>query len=706
MAKLSEEEQKAAGVMAGQKLYTYWSGLIKRAGKKMPTTQWQVAEDRLKAKADRNTIRTDDKRPVVNDFRNHYESSRAYLDQRDPSFKVKAAPAFINDSAIMKRAECEKLYLERIWHEQECQIAQSQKLASALVRNVGFTLVIFDKKKWMPSIRYLPARDVRLDPDCDGILENAGWCAYKENLAIEDLKATYPQVTKADIDLLKTNKGGSVLTEEELEKEKDEDKESFSVVTVWHIFARNAAAIRTFKDDTDEQDLPTPRMAEKMKLNTPRRYIVLAEGLNKPLRNDDKWDFDLDHNEFPINRLSFNHQPEDLYGFTDYQQMERMDELSDQIMQYLEQDAYFSAIRKYGAGKGAEAISQETIEDFINSNKRSVLLDILDESGNLLLKEITVGTTNSSLPGHYELMHEQAKEASGQNELMSDSIADFKDVTAIGVRYQEQKLHQRVNLRLGGPRGYEKSIAEDAVKMLEIAHQKVPKFSSIGIIREVEQLDEKTNEMVTTPQEVMESLPWKDAKKAIMKGGQLLKLGVDVIVGPELAKFWVTSDEVPIQDIRLSTEVMVVAGSTRSITQEQRVAELKDYYSNILWPTIYQPMMRLDLAKKYNEHIGKLMGLDRVEDYLPDDGDIQKFIEQQRQAAEEERQAAQSAQPDQSGDEIRKQAAADAQLERDGAKAQLEMEKEQQKAEFEQDKGKMQLEIARQKVTSQQPAGT
>jgi len=699
-----KKETAPLDVEVSRKTVSYWRNCIQRAGKKMPTNEWEIARLRLSAYQDRESSKAEDTRPVVNDFRNHYEGSRAYLDQRAPSFKIKAAPAFINDQNILKRAECEKLYLERIWEEQECQKAETQKLNSALVRNVGFTMPVFDVKKWMPSVRYLPATDVRLDPDCGGLWERMSWCAYKENISLEELKAINPDITEADVEVMQQKKMGSVLTEDELTDVDESEKDLYSVITIWHIFARNDAAIRMYEKE-DEKELLPKSIAQELNLDTPRRYLQIADGLDRPLRDINSWPFDLDHNEMPITPLQMNHEPENLYGFTDYQQMERMDELSDHVMNYIELDAYFSAIRKYLAGKSSEMPSEQSIEDFINSNKRSVLLDFLDEAGNPLLKEISVGQTNTALPGHYELMHDQAKEASGQNELMSESIADFKDVTAIGVRYQEQKLHQRVNLRLGGPRGYEKSIQEDAVKLLEIAHQFVPKMSSVASIKTVQVYDEITKEEFEEQKEVIESLPWEDAKKALLAGGRLLELGIDAIVGPELAQYWVTTDDTPIEDIRLSTEILVMPGSTRTITRQQHAAELEAYYSNILWPTLYEPMKRLDLAKRFNEYIGKLKGIDRMEDFLPQDDEINEFLKRLQQAEQEERQLSRQGEADQSADEMRKQAAADAELQRAGVKAELEMEKEMQKAEFEQAKGEMQLELARQKTTSQQPAG-
>ena len=681
-----------------RKVYTYWMGCIGRAAKKMPVDDWGRAEQRLAAKTSSGASEDDRLKelPVVNDFRNHFESSRAYLDQRDPSFKVIPSSAFMNDPDSLKRAECNRVFLQRVWSEQECQQAESQKLDSALLRNIGYTMPIFDLKKWMPAIKYLPANDVRIDPDCKGLFENAKWWAYKEDISLEELKGM-SNISALDISILK-KRGGSTLTEDELKETDDSDKALYFAATVWHIFARDDAAIRLY-DEEDSDELPAKSLVDELKLTTKRRYIQLVDGLLRPLKNIDEWPFELDHNEHILTRLIMNKQPEDLYGYTDYRQMERMDGLSDNVMGYVENDAYFSAIRKYLAADNVQLPNDMTLDNFINDNRRSVLPNMLDEAGNPKLREIAVGQTNAALPQHYTLMHEQAMEASGQAELSSESVADYKDVTAIGVRVQEEKRHQRVNLRLGGPRGYEKSIQEDAVKMLEIAHQFIPRVSKVLVKQQVP--IEMEFDVVYEEQEVPIDMPWEDAKIALIKGGKLLKLGVDAIVGPELSQHWQVLGEVPMEEIRLSMSVLVVPGSTRSITQDQRAADLTDMYLNMLWPTMYEPMGRLDLAKRFIEHIGQLKGIDRMDTFLPQESEIKQFLQQQQQQQQQEaqmqqQQMAQEAQAQQQQLQ-QEQMSADADLQRDGAKTALDMESQQLKGELEQAKGEMQLELMRRK---------
>ena len=297
-------------------------------------------------------------------------------------------------------------------------------------------------------------------------------------------------------------------------------------------------------------------------------------------------------------------------------------------------------------------------------------MSMLDEGGKGLLVEVRVESANEALVKFYELFSDESKNASGDTELAIESVADYKEVTAIGVRADLERRQQRSSLRLSGPRGYEKSIQEDAVKMLEIAHQFVPRQSTVDM-----------------GEAGLLELPWDEAQVAMQEGGHLLKLGIDAIVGDELAQFWLTTDDIPMTAIRLSTRISIEPGSTRNLTQEQQAASLIELYQNVLFPTIYEPMQRYDLASAYLRHAAELMpGLDRIEDFLPTDDDVKQFQQQQQQSAQAEQEAA----------------AQQADLE--AAKGEQQMEIENQKAGNEQTKAdieigkdvaKTRLEIAR-----------
>ena len=670
---MPDEEPKIEKETTDRRIYDYWLGAFKRAGKDMPVEQWDAARDRYspKAKKDDETAK-----PVVNDLRNHVEISRAYLDQRDPSFKVTVAEAFASDPEARQAAEAEAKYIAYVWKEQNCQEAESQKLDSGLLYNVGYTMPIFDLKKWMPALRYLPTKDVRVDPDAGGIMARASWMSYREDISIEALKAEIHDLTVDEIaSIKKTN--SSVLKEDEQDDVGEGDKDLYLSVTRWHVFARNDAAVRDFTKEEPAEDVEAEPLIDELKLKTERRYLQFVEGINRPLIDKKTWPFDLDHNEFPITRYSLNQVPESLYGFTDYQQMQRMDEMSDIIMTYIQKNAFYTAITKYLGGPESGSVSQADIDNFINDSNRAVLMSMLDESGKGLIQEVHVESPNEALVKFYELFSGESKNASGDTELAIESVADYKEVTAIGVRADLERRQQRSSLRLSGPRGYEKSIQEDAVKMLEIAHQFVPQQSTVDMGGE----------------DGLIELPWDEAQVAMQQGGHLLKLGIDAIVGDELAQFWLTTDDIPMTAIRLSTRISIEPGSTRNLTQEQQAASLIELYTNVLFPTIYDPMRRFDLASAYLRHAAELMpGLDRIEDFLPTDDDVAQFQQQEEQAAQAEQEAA------------AQQAQQQADLE--AAKGEQAMQIESQKAgneqvkadiEINKDAAKTRLEIARER---------
>lgn len=654
------------------RLCKYWQSQLKRAAKLMPVEAWEKAEKRLSVKEKDDEGK--DVLPVVNEFRNFFENSRAYIDQREANFKVAPSPAKSSDENIIKRAECEQKYLQYVWHEQRVQKAQSKKLNSALVRNVGFTFPTFDLKKWMPTVKYIPARKVRFDPDCDGNYEEANWCAYYECLPADEVKTKY-DLSDDQMKLIH-DKGQSALTEKEQGEIGEKDSEQFALATVWHIFAKNSSAVRRFRDS--ETEVPSS-LADELEISTPKKYIVLIEGLQDVVVNNDKWPFELDHNENALTPLQMNKELETLYGYTDFQQMERMDKVTDAVMGFIEEDAYYSACRKYAGGE--DMPDEKQIKDWLENPRRTYLDGLLGEDGKPKIQELRVGQINPHMAPHYELMSKEAAKSSGLNELLADTIADLKDVTAIGVRYQQSQLHQRVNLRLGGPDGFEVSCQEDAVKILEIAHQLVPVLSKVSVTKPVETFGEN-GEKYLEIKEVVEDLPWPAAQQAMVAGGKLLALGVDAVVGEELAKYWVTTDTVPLEEIRLSTDVMIVPGSTRTITSEQKAAEMVDLYANVLFPTLYQPLGLYGYAARFVEHILQLRGEDRAEDFIPRQEEIQAALQQMQQAQQ------QAVQQDTDAEEQKQQL----EIEKKSAEAEIDLEKKKTEAELDAQKSVMQME--------------
>jgi len=580
--------------MDDKKLYHYWMNSIKRAEKAQPTKSWDRAKDKLK-------VADVDKQPYISGYRLLYESMKSFLDQNVPQFDIQPTRPFMDDEAAIKYAECDSAMLRYIWDEQSVQEVQSAKLDSALVRNIGFSLCGFDVKKWLPSCRYLNASDVYIDPDCDHQIQKASWMAYHEDISLEDFKSQYALNTTEMMAVIK--KAGSSLELKEQEAlPEGNDGSLYKTIRVYHIFARNAAAVR----DTEGDEIPTDKQVESLGLETPKRYLQYVDGLERPI-SDGPWPYELDDNEFPISALRFNTLSEDLYGYTDNDHMNRIDRFCDNLMGDIEESSRWYSRKKFGSKK--TDLTDTTIQDFLNNPKKTYLAGILGTDGKPKISMIDIGKYEPGLMATYKQASDERRDASALGELLSTRASEYKDVTALAASIHDANAHQRVNRRLGGPEGYEHSINADAIKLLEIAHQEIPRFSTL----EIEIADEFTGE----PVKQLQSFPWAEAQQYLLQGATLIQLGADAIVGDELAMFWRTHEDFSPIIFKLSTSVSVRPGSTREATKDKKAAVMKQFYLEVLTP-LYQSMNDWTHAIKYIETMGYHAGIENMGDYLPE----------------------------------------------------------------------------------------
>lgn len=610
--------------------YKYWMEVIQRAEKAQPTDEWKLADDRLNCE-----VGTEEKLPYVNGYRLHYESLKSFLDQISPNFTVTPTEAYIEDQIVLKQSECDLKYLKYVWREQHMQIRQSQKLDSTLRFNFGGTVLVWDTKKWMPALKYTPASHILVDPDCHGILEAANWQGYYEWVDVEQFKADYPGLSDEDMAAIRKASESSLTEDEQKEVTGEADPldpaiyDAYLAIKVYYIFAKNSPAIRNTDDEEPAENLP--RNLDLLKSTTPRKCLKFVKGHHKPLETT-AWPYELDDDEYPITILRFNTPGEKLYAFTDFKQMRRMEDLCESVMNDVEWDSYWSSVRKFTSSEVSDLTSDQ-LSDILRNHKRAHIPNLLDAEGKSKLVEIEIAKQNTGLDQRYAMLDKQRQTASGLGELMATEAHEYKDVTALAATIHDANVHQRVNRRLSGPEGYEESIRQDAVKILELAHQKVPQYSKLEL-----QLPTMTSEgRIVTESRVIE-LPWDEAV-ALIKTRQatLLKLGVDAIVGPELAEYWRTTDEFPTKMFTLSTKVAVEPGSTRMVAREHQAAMMKQYFLEIFAP-LYEATKRYDLYALFAARIGRKAGIDHVEDLLPKPDELQQFSQEQKQMEQAARQ--------------------------------------------------------------------
>lgn len=611
--------------------YRYWVGWIRRARAQQPSKKWDRAEARYRGGE------KDEDRPFVNDLRKQHEASMSFLDQQDASFKCTPAEGWMNDPQALKESECDAAFLKRVWVEQKMQKACSRMLNDANTINSGTTLVEFDIKKWLPNLRYMPQRDVLRDPDCGGLLEMEDAEGYEEEVSVETFKAWHPDIDEKVFEAI-VKKAGSILKEEERDEVDEADVPMYRTIKVVHIFARNSAAIR--KEQSEKADEPqqiSESLARQLQLDVPKRYIQFVDGWPALIVDEPIWPLDLDNDEFPLTHLQFNQLNNDHYGFTDYQQMERLDLLGDDIMADLGVASFWAAVTKF-LGSDTQIIPPEQRAAFLNSRKAEILDKMLTADGKPKLVPMERGRIDNAQMELLRMVQEQVKEASTLAETLANADAQtFKDVTALGARIADANMHQRVNRRLGGPWGYEQSIAEAAIKILEVAHQYIPKYSEVAVMEaqpvmdemDMPLLDETGQPMMGEETEVVKTMPWQEARQAIAAGGTLIKLGVDALVGPELAEFWPYG--VSPREWKLNVKVIVEPGTTRAVTRQQQAASMKQLYVEIFAPFYqivmqYNPVMGLKFMRDFLEFIGRLAQVPNIEQKLPDISMIQQMV--------------------------------------------------------------------------------
>jgi hypothetical protein len=149
----------------------------------------------------------------------------------------------------------------------------------------------------------------------------------------------------------------------------------------------------------------------------------------------------------------------------------------------------------------------------------------------------------------------------------------------------------------------------------------------------------------------------------------------------------------------------VVPGSTRTITNAEKVASLTDFYVNALFPTFYQPLMRFDLAGRFLKHIAQLSGsIDSVERFIPTDEEINQSV-QQMQAAQAAQQSQEVSAEDQLALEQQKVdmegQKADQQMRIESARAQQELMTMDAKSQLELRRELQQIQLEKQRATIQ-----
>jgi hypothetical protein len=84
--------------------------------------------------------------------------------------------------------------------------------------------------------------------------------------------------------------------------------------------------------------------------------------------------------------------------------------------------------------------------------------------------------------------------------------------------------------------------------------------------------------------QVQPPMPWAQAEQVLIAGGDLVQLGVDAMVGPELAQYW--QEHLPLDVLRLRLNVEIEHGSTQRAQRQEKIGTFIATYRMMIQPVL------------------------------------------------------------------------------------------------------------------------
>lgn len=490
-------------------------------------------------------------------------------------------------------------------------------------------------------------------------MADASWVAFYEYVSPDMLAKDHPGLDSARLIKASTPAAGipddpDAKAEQaaELTRSRTTVGKQLRRVKLWRLFLRNAAALYDAEpaDEEDKEAGPhLERFRDKEGMTEPRRYVELVEGYDGPLVADEiGWPeaLALDFDAWPIKRLAFNEAHDRVSGFTDRRHLQRIEGYLERGMGNANRAMslkHSGAIGQVGGDKRSES----QIKGLLEEEGLKLVADAIGPDGKELLKLLfqDEGLSQEDV-AWMELLLTQHDFLSGVPKVKQGAEPDYDTATEATIASEAGSARSEDQLRL-----IEDWDAEVVAQIQGMAHVTLRQLSSVEVVvpeslEQAEGYDEATGMLVSMPQvtpahpEVMDGLPWAQVQQILTEQpeAQLVSLGVEAMVGPELAQWWVDGE--PLDVVRCSTTVTVERGSTQRRTRERKVMLALQMYEKVLAP-IYEQTGRVDLLVKFATLLFELQdlgtdfgsALPKPEEVL---AQMQQAQEQQAQAAEQE----------------------------------------------------------------------
>jgi hypothetical protein len=627
----------------------YFLSLV-RLGEIWPKDEWEEARVAYEGSTEKpNRLR-------ANLWRTMVDTQAAFLDQDPKRPIVRPQDGYAKDETARGQAQCEQALYDYIFREMDYASAIEQVRHSAGLIDVGFAVLSWDMRRSLPAFRYLEPEDVRIDPDCGGDLARAGWIAFAENVSAELLS----RQAGIPLDKLRKARVKPLPDADQPERDAEEVRRATEVVgaaidkcRVWHIYARNEFALYDTRPASDEQDQEGrphfERHRDRHGMNEPRRYVKVVEGYDRPIEDiQDGWPeaLALDWDEWPIVMLGFNRRKGKCAGFTDWRHVSVLQEDFNTVLKDLVVRAKLRNPPKMLKGEGC-TMDDAQIKRMLESTEVEVIGGAVDATGKPTLVPLDFGTPTVQEVELLATVKNLVDQMSMLPEIMRGGEQGFE--TATEARTASEAAAAKIERRF---RRYERMQIEIARKTIQACHANLPLLTRVErlqpVMREVLIPDPVTGTTLPTGQmeptgdfePVVDSLMWSEAQIALAEpGAELVQLGVEAMVGPELARFW--PEGKPLSVIRASTRVDVERGSSQRRVREEKSKEFRELVMQVLLPVSQatnSPQMALAIARKCL----LLMDVEDVDQLVPSLPEVEAALA--AQAAQEQAQAAAPAQ--------------------------------------------------------------
>lgn len=170
-----------------------------------------------------------------------------------------------------------------VFRQTELAVNEAQQI------NVSCCFVGWDANRRLPTVKYWPAEDLLVDPDCRNEISEARWIALREILPLDVVRAN-PNYRFDRQPLESYHYQASPTTDRGKESQR---MAHAKIVTLYHVWTKDG--VPPVQDSLEESE-PTDV--------TPMRLITLAENHPYALRNV-PWPFLLSPGEFPIEILKY-----------------------------------------------------------------------------------------------------------------------------------------------------------------------------------------------------------------------------------------------------------------------------------------------------------------------------------------------------------------------------------------------------------------